>query len=84
MSCHHPAYKSSARRVGTSMAETHQAYPVTNVSMISWPAVRNLAMPHRQRDAREPEIARRELPSGTQRAMSGSDTVNISALAASI
>jgi hypothetical protein len=45
ISCHQPAYRSSARRVGISTAEAHRAYPVTIVSTGSSFAVRTWPNP---------------------------------------
>lgn len=55
--CHHPAYKSSAVRVGINSAEAHREYPHTMVSTGNAVAGADLAVPHRHNDIGEPEVA---------------------------
>ncbi len=63
ISCHHPANRSSARRVGNSSADSHREYPSDHRQHRQ--LRRRAGLPKTRpatRDRREPQIALRDLP----------------------
>ena len=68
ISCHQPANRSSARRVGISTADSHREYPQHHRQHRQLLRRAGLPEPDRQLDRREPQIALRDLPGRIARA----------------